>query len=69
MKLRTAFRTREAEFSRTPLPPLQPYQRCTCGKCRECRENEKWDRIFAKFEKREDYWQTKGLFQSTLRGW
>ena len=32
-----------------PLPPLQPYVRCACGKCRECRDNEKWDRIFAKF--------------------
>jgi len=30
-----------------PLPPLAPYQRCTCGSCRECLENAKWDRIFS----------------------
>ena len=47
-----------------------PYLRCCCDKCQECRTNETWDRIFAKFEvKEEDTWQTKGLFQSTLRGW
>jgi len=33
-----------------PMPPLQPYQRCTCGVCGECVEDEKWDRIFAKFD-------------------
>jgi hypothetical protein len=33
-----------------PLPPLEPYRRCPCGRCAECRSNEKWDRIFAKFE-------------------
>jgi hypothetical protein len=60
--------TRELEFH-APLPPLPPYQRCRCGQCRECRENQKWDRIFAKFETREDQWETKGMFQSTLRGW
>jgi hypothetical protein len=49
------------------LPPLQPFQRCTCGTCQECRTNEKWDRAFAKFEvKQEDRWPTKGLFRSTL---
>ena len=52
-----------------PLPPLAPYQRCKCGSCRECRDNQKWDRVFAKFEVTEDNWKTKGFFQSTLRGW
>jgi len=33
-----------------PLRPLPPYVRCNCGSCRECRDNEKWDRVFAKFE-------------------
>ena len=52
------------------LPPLAPYQRCTCGSCDECRSNERWDRVFARFEvKEEDNWPTKGMFQSTLRGW
>ena len=32
------------------LPPLAPYQRCTCG---SCRDNAKWDRVFAKFEVKE----------------
>jgi len=52
-----------------PLPPLAPYRRCQCGKCRECADNEKWDRVFAKYQTREDEWETKGFFQSTLRGW
>jgi hypothetical protein len=53
-----------------PLPPLTPYPRCSCGKCQECLTNAKWDKIFAKFEVREeDNWETRGLFQSTLRGW
>ena len=52
-----------------PLPPLEPYQRCHCGKCRECQDNEKWDRVFSKFAHKEDRWETKGMFQSTLRGW
>ncbi len=39
----------------TPLPPLQPYVRCSCGSCRACRENEKWDRVFAKFEDKDYY--------------
>jgi hypothetical protein len=33
-----------------PLPPLEPYVRCSCGSCRECRDNETWDWLFAKFE-------------------
>jgi hypothetical protein len=52
-----------------PLPPLAPFQRCSCGSCHECRDNQKWDRVFAKFEVTEDNWETKGFFQSTLRGW
>ncbi len=47
--------------------PLQPYQRCRCGVCRECQENERWDRVFARFEVKK-YWEDRGLFQSTLRG-
>jgi hypothetical protein len=46
------------------LPPLKPYRRCTCGSCTECRTNEKWDRIFAKFEKKE--WEVRGMFQCAL---
>jgi hypothetical protein len=62
--------SRFAPIVNAPLPPLAPYQRCKCGTCPECRANEKWDRIFAKFEvKDEDNWATKGLFRSTLRGW
>jgi hypothetical protein len=53
-----------------PLPPLTPYRKCTCGTCQACRSNAKWDQVFAKFEiKEEDQWSTKGMFQSTLRGW
>jgi len=52
-----------------PLPPHASYQRCKCGSCRGCRDNQKWDRVFAKFEVTEDNWETKGFFQSTLRGW
>ena len=46
---------------------LQPYQRCRCGVCRDCQENERWDRVFARFEVKK-YWEDRGLFQSTLRG-
>jgi len=66
----------KSEHSRTvgaelqvPLPPLAPYLRCTCDSCRQCLDNQKWDRVFAKFEVTEDNWKTKGFFQSTLRGW
>jgi len=52
-----------------PLPPLEPYRRCRCGICKTCKDNEKWDRIFAKFELSPDEWETKGFFQSTLRGY
>ena len=53
----------------TPLPPLEPYRRCRCGACKTCKDNEKWDRIFAKFELGPDEWETRGFFQSTLRGY
>lgn len=49
----------------TPLPPLVPYARCRCGLCRECRDNEKWDRVFAKFEVKADP-EVRGLFRSPL---
>ena len=66
---RLPFRRFNTDFC-APLPPLAPYQRCNCGSCRTCLDNEKWDRVFAKFEiKQEDHWETKGMFQSTLRGW
>jgi hypothetical protein len=53
-----------------PLPPLAARRRCDCGKCKVCVSDLKWDRIFAKFEvKKEDDWPTRGMFQSTLRGW
>jgi hypothetical protein len=52
-----------------PLPALAPYERCRCGKCRECHDNRKWDEIFAKFATDDDRWDTRGMFQSTLRGW
>jgi hypothetical protein len=46
------------------LPPLEPYRRCTCGSCSECRSNEKWDRIFAKYEVRER--ELRSMFKSAL---
>jgi hypothetical protein len=62
--------TNQQRPMKTPLPRLAPYQRCTCGDCSECRSNAKWDRVFAKFEVREeDKWPTKGMFQSTLKGY
>jgi hypothetical protein len=48
-----------------PLPPLRPYVRCTCGLCRECHDNEKWDRVFAKFEVKEAP-DVRGFFRSPL---
>ncbi len=50
---------------KTPLPPLQPHVRCDCGSCRECRDNEKWDRVFAKFAVA-DYGDQRGYFRSPL---
>jgi hypothetical protein len=46
------------------LPPLKSYRRCTCGSCTECSTNEKWDRIFAKFEEKER--EVRGMFQCAL---
>ncbi len=48
-----------------PLPPLVPYKRCACGVCRACHENAKWDRIFAKFEVKEDA-KTRGFCRSPI---
>lgn len=61
--------TRSNPLINAPLPPLPAYRRCTCGTCSECRTNARWDNIFAKFEAKDDKWPTKGMFQSTLRGW
>ena len=58
-------RWRYAVATATPLPPLQPYRRCPCGVCAECRSNAKWDRIFAKFEVKNDR-DERGWFGSTL---
>ena len=49
-----------------PLPPLVLYQRCRCGECQQCMENDRWDRIFARFAVQQ-YGEVKGLLQSTLR--
>jgi hypothetical protein len=49
------------------FPRLHPFPRCRCGQCRDCKENERWDRIFARFEVKK-YWEDRGLLQSTLRG-
>ena len=46
------------------LPQLAPYQRCTCGSCRACRDNAKWDRIFAKFEVKEQ--EVRGMYRCAL---
>ena len=48
----------------TALSPLRPYQPCTCGSCRECRDNAKWDRIFAKFEVKEE--EVRGMYGCAL---
>ena len=47
-----------------PLPQLAPYRRCTCGLCRECHENARWDKIFAKFEVKEQ--EVRGLHRCAL---
>lgn len=46
--------------------PLAPYPRCQCGSCFWCKDNDKWDRIFAKFAIK-SYGEVRGVFQSTLR--
>lgn len=60
----SVYRAFRAATYAAPLPPLEPYRRCTCGGCRECRENAKWDRIFAKFETKER--EVRGIFQCAL---
>jgi len=47
--------------------PLAPYPRCRCGACAMCKDNEKWDRIYAKFVVPE-YTDVRGMFQSPLKG-
>jgi len=46
--------------------PLAPFPKCQCGLCFWCKDNQKWDRIFAKFAV-QDYGDVRGLFQSALR--
>lgn len=55
------------QASDTRFPPLAPLPRCRCGECAECLENERWDRIFARFEASQ-YGEVRGVFQSTLSG-
>lgn len=59
------FETAPEPRRRERFPRLEPYRRCTCGECRECHENERWDRIFARFEVKK-YWEDRGMFQSPL---
>ena len=47
--------------------PLAPYPRCRCGACAMCKDNEKWDRIYAKFVAPE-YTDVRGMLQSPLKG-
>ena len=60
----TAYRAFRAIPHANPLPQLIPYQRCTCGSCRGCRDNAKWDRIFAKFEVKEQ--EVRGMYRCAL---
>ena len=48
-----------------PLPPLEPFARCKCGGCPMCLDNQKWDRVFAKFEVKQ-HWDNTGIFRSAL---
>ena len=56
---------RTEPIANLPLPPLQPYVRCTCGACRDCKDNEKWDRVFAKFAVA-NYGEERSMFRSPL---
>ena len=60
-------RVKEQKPVRLHRSRLAAYKRCQCGMCRECHDNEKWDRIFSKFEVKV-YWDERGVFQSTLGG-
>src|SRR5436305_2680507 len=54
---RSATRTTGGRTSRRMGPgaaALQPYVRCACGTCGECIEDERWDRIFARFDRTSD---------------
>jgi hypothetical protein len=59
-----AYRAFRALADPALLPRLAPYQRCTCGSCRACRDNANWDRIFAKFEVKEQ--EVRGLYRCAL---
>ncbi len=61
---RVAAQKPAAAICGAPLPPLEPYKRCTCGACGECHENAKWDRIFAKFEVKKA--EIRGIYQCAL---
>jgi hypothetical protein len=65
MKQLQTNRARYSFPTTTALAPLPPYTRCPCGTCVECRSNARWDRIFAKFEAKNDR-DVRGLFGSTL---
>ena len=49
------------------FPAIEPLPRCRCGACQDCRENDRWERIFARFEVKQ-YWEERGLLQSSLGG-
>lgn len=63
----TSFRNTDCRQPGDRYPRLQPFLRCRCGQCRECIENDRWDRVFARFEVKQ-HWEDRGLLQSTLRG-
>jgi hypothetical protein len=60
----TAYRAFRTLADPVRLPRLAPYQGCTCGSCRECRDNARWDRIFAKFEVKEE--EVRGLYRCAI---
>jgi hypothetical protein len=65
-RTRTVISAPEAAGERA-IPFPEPAPRCRCGQCRDCIENERWDRIFARFRV-DQYWEDRGLLQSPLRG-
>ena len=64
---RIAIATLPQYASETQFPPLRPLPRCRCGRCAECLDNERWDRIFARFAAPHSG-DVRGMFQSTLSG-
>lgn len=67
VKRSIALATAEPPAGGARYPRLDPFPRCRCGICRDCVENDRWDRIFARHEKKH-YWEDRGIFQSTLAG-